>query len=151
MLWDAEIPGFAAVIGKKRTTFVLEYRALDPATGTKVKRRQVIGRRGELRDDGHPWSVTLARQRARELLGQVAGGGDPSAAMRNRIGGPTLSDAFTLHESRMRADQATASSIVTFTRERDKYLADWMDRPLRTIERTHCRELHEKLSKDHGP
>lgn len=151
VLWDAEIPGFAAVIGKKRTTFVLEYRALDPETRLKVKRRQVIGRRGELREDGHPWSVTLARQRARELLGQVAGGGDPSAAMRNRTGGPTLSDAFNLHESRMRADQATASSIVTFTRERDKYLADWMQRPLRTIERTHCRELHEKLSKDNGP
>ena len=153
VLWDSELAGFAAVVGKKRTTFVVEYRAIDPTTGTKVKRRQVIGRRGELRDDGHPWSVTLARQRALELLGQVAGGGDPSARKREAAttGGPTLGEAFDLHVSRMRANRASARSIETVTTERDKYLADWVARPLQTIERTHCRELHERLSREHGP
>jgi integrase len=51
----------------------------------------------------------------------------------------------------MRADQATASSIATITRERDKYLADWIERPLASIERSDCRELHQHLSKKHGP
>ena len=152
VLWDAEVPGFAAVIGKKRTTFVVEYRAFDPERGSKVKRRQVIALRGQIRDeDGQPWNVTFARQRAREIVGKVAAGADPSLASRSRNSGPTLGDAFDLHVSRMHADQASASSIATITRERDKYLVDWVKRPLRTIERAHCRGLHEKLSKDHGP
>jgi integrase len=152
VLWDAEVPGFAAVVGKKRTTFVVEYRAFDPERGGKVKRRQVIAHRGELREeDGLPWNVTFARQRAREIVGQVAGGADPSLAKRSRNSGPTLGEAFDLHVSRMRAEQASASSIATITRERDKYLKDWIGRPLRAIERAHCRALHEKLSKDHGP
>jgi integrase len=153
VLWDSELAGFAAVVGKKRTTFVVEYRAIDAATGVKTKRRQVIGRRGELREDGHPWSVSLARQRALELLGQVAGGADPSARARERTvaGGPTLSDAFGLHVSRMRANQASERSITTVTSERDKYLSHWLARPLGTIERTECRELHERLSREHGP
>lgn len=62
-----------------------------------------------------------------------------------------VSDAFDLHVSRMRADRASALSIATITRERDKYLANWMNRPLEKIERSHCRELHEQLSKQNGP
>lgn len=151
VLWDSEVAGFAAVIGRKRTTFVIEYRALDPETRTKVKRRQVIGRRGEVREDGHPWNVVLARQRARELLGVVAGGGDPSRGRQTSKASPTLTEAFELHLSRMRADRASATSIVTVTRERDKYLAAWLKRPLATIERGECRELHRRLSDTHGP
>ena len=96
-------------------------------------------------------TVTTARLRARKILGRVAGGGDPSLELRKREGGPTLSDAFDLHVSRMRADRASASSIVTITRERDKYLATWMNRPLEKIERSHYRELHEQLCKQNDP
>lgn len=145
VVWDHEVPGFGVVVGRRTSTFVANYWA------NGVKRRQVIGRRGEIRDDGDPLTVTLARQRAKEILGKVAGGGDPSMELRKREGGPTLADAFDLHVSRMRADQASASSIATITRERDKYLDKWMNRPLEKIERAHCRELHEQLSKKHGP
>jgi integrase len=151
VLWDEELPCFGVVIGKKRATFVVQFRAIDSETGSKAKRRLVIGRRGEVRADGHPWTVVLARQRARELLGQVAGGGDPSRGRRSPASAPTLTDAFDLHLDRMRADRASASSIATITRERDKYLASWLQRPLNTIERAHCRELHQRLSKEHGP
>ena len=151
IVWDEEVPTFGVVVGKTSQTFIINYWADDRAKGRKVMRRQAIGRRGAVRFDGEPWTVQLARQRARELLGKVAGGEDPSAAIRNRTGGPTLGEAFDLHVARMRADQASASSIATITRERDKYLADWMKRPLRVIERSDCRALHEKLSKDHGP
>jgi integrase len=151
IVWDEEVPGFGVVVGKTSQAFVINYWADDRANDRKVMRRQAIGRRGALRDDGHPWSVQLARQRARELLGKVAGGGDPSAELRNRTASPTLGEAFDLHVARMRADQATESSIATITRERDKYLADWIKRRLRAIERSDCRSLHEKLTKDHGP
>ena len=143
--WDEEVPGFGVVMGRRLSTFIANYRA------NGAKRRQVIGRRGEIREDGTTWNVTTARLRAREILGKVAGGGDPSFELRKRAGGPTLADAFDLHVSRMRADRASESSIVTITRERDKYLAKWMDRPLETIERSQCRELHEQLSKQNGP
>src|SRR5688572_16659561 len=139
VLWDEELPCFGVVIGKKRATFVVQFRAIDSETGSKAKRRLVVGRRGEVRADGHPWTVVLARQRARELLGQVAGGGDPSRGRRSPASAPTLTDAFDLHLDRMRADRASASSIATITRERDKYLAAWLQRPLNTIERAHCR------------
>ena len=145
LVWDHEVPGFGVVVGRRIATFIANYWA------NGSKRRQVIGRRGEIRDDGSTWTVTLARLRAKEILGKVAGGGDPSSELRKREGGPTLADAFDLHVSRMRADQATAASIATITRERDKYLAKWMNRPLDKIERGHCRELHEQLSKRNGP
>ena len=153
VLWDSELTGFAAVVGKKRTTFVVEYRAIDPATGSKVKRRQVIGRRGHLRDDGVAWTVNVARQRALEILGEVAGGSDPSANRRRAAeeGGLTLAEAFEMHVARMRANEASARSIETITTERDRHLTGWLRRPLRTIERSHCRELHERLSREHGP
>lgn len=66
------------VVGKNTETFVANYWA------NGVKRRQVIGRRGALRDDNTPWTVTLARQRAKEILGKVAGSGDPSLELRMR-------------------------------------------------------------------
>jgi len=125
VVWDHEVPGLGVVVGRRTSTFVANYWA------NGVKRRQVIGRRGEIRDEGDPLTVTLARQRAKEILGKVAGGGDPSIELRKREGGPTRSDAFDLHISRMRADQASASSIATITRERDKYLEKWMNRPAR--------------------
>jgi integrase len=145
IVWDDELPGFGAVVGKKTITFIANYRA------NGAKRRQVIGRRGAIRDDGNPWTVTLARLRAREILGKVAGGGDPSFELRNRDTGPTLGDAFDLHIARMTADEASASSLATIKRERDKYLVNWVGRPLRTIERADCRELHQTLTKQHGP
>lgn len=145
IVWDEEVPGFGVVIGKRLSTFIANYRA------NGAKRRQVIGRRGEFRDDGTPWTIAAARQRAKEILGRVAGGLDPSLELRKREGGPTLSDAFALHVARMRADQASASSIATITRERDKYLAKWMYRPLETIQHSECRALHEQMSKQHGP
>src|SRR5882672_9266207 len=101
IVWDEEVSGFGVVVGKRATTFVANYWA------NGVKRRQVIARRGDLRDeDSLPWTVTFARQRAKEILGKVAGGGDPSFEIRSRSGGPTLRDAFDLHVSRMRANQS---------------------------------------------
>lgn len=145
LVWDKELPGFGVVVGRKCSTFVTNYWAKG------VKRRQVIGRRGAIGDDGEPLNVSAARQRAREILGRVAGGADPSLELRMREGGPTLADAFDLHVARMKANGASPASLATITRERDKYLETWLARPLRTIERSHCRELHETLSKKHGP
>jgi hypothetical protein len=113
IVWDDELPGFGAVVGKKIVTFIANCRA------NGAKRRQVIDRRGAIRADGNPWTVTLARLRAREILGKVAGGGDPSFELRNRDTGPKLGDAFDLHIARMTADEASASSLATIERARE--------------------------------
>jgi hypothetical protein len=42
IVWDEEVPGFGVVIGRRLTTLIANYWA------NGVKRRQVIGRRGEI-------------------------------------------------------------------------------------------------------
>lgn len=143
--WDDDQAGFGVVVGRTgRKTFVA-------LSWVGAKRRRVkIGVAGEIRTDGNTWNVARARVKARELLGVMAGGVDPNAKS-VKAGGPTLAEAFDLHLERMRADEASPSSTVTITRERDKYLFDWVDRPLRSIERTDCRQLHKDLTENHGP
>ena len=51
----------------------------------------------------------------------------------------------------MKANQASPRSIETIKSEGDKYLADWLKRPLNAIERSECRVLHEKISKGNAP
>lgn len=147
--WDEDLRGFGVVVGKTgRRTFVVRGRA------DGELRKLTIGVAGTPRDsDGHIWTVQLARIEARKALGTMADGKVPSSR-RGRwgaVGGPTLGEAFALHVDRMRADDASSSSIATITRERDKYLEDWLERPLASIGRTECRELHKKLTDDHGP
>jgi len=65
-LWDRDVVGFGAKISATgRRTYVLQYRF-----GGR-SRRYTIGRHGS------PWTVEIARDRARVLLGQVASGVDP--------------------------------------------------------------------------
>ena len=147
-LWDTKLPGFGVAIGKRRVTFVVQRRV----NGTQ--RTAVLGHWGPpkartLAPD--LMSVARARVAAMMMLADMRRGEDPRAAQRRNDGGPTLNDAFELHLARMRADKASQASIDTIERERDRYLEDWLARPLRSIERMQCRELHEQISSEHGP
>lgn len=148
---DSEVTGFRAVVGRRCTTFAVEYRTLDPATGRSTKRVQIIGRQGADRGDGHLWNTTTARQRALELVGKAAGGGDPRADVRKLAAGPTLRAAMALHLDGMRAKERSARSIETIAREMADYLGGWLDRPLVQITRSECREFHRKVSDENGP
>lgn len=142
---DTELVGFGAVVGRQARTFIVQGRV------GHVKRWVKIGIAGRPREDGLAWTVQLARQRAKELLGEMAAGVDPNAERRAVREGITLGEAIELHLERMRAKGASASSKDTITRERDRYLADWLDRPLAEIQRTECRERHQTMTKKHGP
>src|SRR6266545_2293411 len=72
--WDTKLTGFGVVVGTTARTFVVR-----KWVGRK-KCKVVIGRQGAVRDDGHRWSVELARKRAQELLGEMASGTNPNAA-----------------------------------------------------------------------
>src|SRR5574341_668710 len=144
--WDTELKGFGVVVGRTgQRTFVVRGRI----HGELVKR--TIGVLGRPRDsDGHTWTVQLGRIEARKLLGKMAEGRTPSKNV-ERVDGPTLGEAIELHLERMRKKGARPRSLSTVEGERDRHLANWLDKPLKTIERTHCRELHERLTEDSGP
>ncbi len=147
-LWDSRITGFGVTIGKRRVTFVAQRRV-----GSE-QRTVMLGHWGPAKVRAqlpHLLSVPRAREAALEMLVDMKRGDDPRTEERKKLEGPTLSDAFDLHVAKMRANRASERSVVTITTERDKYLADWVSRPLRTIERADCRALHEKLSKENGP
>src|SRR5262245_16257558 len=83
ILWDAELTGFGVAIGQNRRTFLVETRV------NGKKRRKKIGVAGELHPKkGEPWTVHLARQEAKCLLGDMARGIDPNAETRLRREGP---------------------------------------------------------------
>jgi integrase len=130
VVFDDDLPGFGVVIGKSATSFIVNCRV----NGTL--RRQVIGRRGAIRDDGRAWSSTLARQRALVLLGKVAAGEDPTADARARRTGPTLQEALAFHVGKMergenrRGKVCSQRSIATLRGGVEHHLAKWLDRPL---------------------
>lgn len=151
VIWDSEEAGFAVQVGKRARTFFVDYRTDDrDEHGRRIKRRVIIGRHGDRRDDNHKWNVTLARQRAKELLGKVASGEDPSAPVRARREGLTLGDAITDHVADMRIRSCAASSIATMERERP-YLGTLIHTPLVAIQRAQCRELHKSITDENGP
>lgn len=152
-LWDAKLPGFGIVIGQRRISFVA-YRRI---RGEANKSSRTLGHwapsklrasDGGLRE--RTLSVSQARGKAIEWLGQMRRGEDPDAEFRRPepVGGPTLRDALTLHLERMGRKGARPRSIEAVHDESHKHLASWMDRPLASITRTDCRERHSELSKD---
>jgi integrase len=154
-LWDSKLPGFGIVIGKRHVSFV----AFRRIKGEANKSNRTLGHwaPSKLRasDAGlreRTLSVSQARGKAIEWLGQMRRGEDPDGAFRRPepAGGPTLRDAIALHLERMRRKGARPRSIEVLHDESHKHLPHWMDRPLATITRTDCRELHATLSEESG-
>jgi integrase len=68
ILWDADVPGFAARRLATGIAYVLKYRSCGK------QRWYTIGRHGA------PWTAQTARDEARRLLGEIADGGDPQGS-----------------------------------------------------------------------
>ena len=98
IIWDDKVTGFAARRQKSdAVTYLIKYRTADGR-----QRWHVIGRHGS------PWTPEAARDKARELLGEVIRGGDPAAEKR------TAREAMTVEElcDAYRAD-AEAGRLLT--------------------------------------
>jgi integrase len=88
-LWDAQLPGFGCCVASSgRKTFVVRYRPRGRGRGAP-KRFISIGRFGLITTDE-------ARNRAAQILGAVAAGHDPAAALSERRNAITLRDAVGL-------------------------------------------------------
>ncbi|MCW5804395.1 MAG: tyrosine-type recombinase/integrase [Deltaproteobacteria bacterium] len=142
---DTEVTGFFAVVGRRRTTFVAEARVNGRRTRTS------IGVSGQVREDGRPWTVARARQRAKELLGSMASGVDPHAERRGLAGGPTLREALEHHLERMergenrRRKPCSPRSIATTRIAVEKHLADHLDEPLVDLDADAIEEVMREI------
>lgn len=144
--WDTELRGFGVCVGRTgRKTFIARTEV-----GGRT-RKQTVAVFDAPQPTGGTWNVARARLKAKTVLGALAAGIAPAPSRTGRGDGPTLAEAFELHLGRMRADKASPASLITVERERNKYLAQWLDRSLRQITRTDCREFHAGLSAENGP
>ena len=123
--WDEEVTGFGVVVGR---TGVKTFVARRWVAGRKVK--VTIGVAGRARDDGHPWTVALARQRARQLIGEMSAGVNPNAEKSAARGGITLREALDLHLGEMRDNGRRPISITTMEYDVTRLLERELDRPL---------------------
>lgn len=137
---DQELPGFQVVVGPRRRTFMVDFRA------GGVRRIVTIGQHGVLMPDGkEPWNVSRARQRARELIGQVAAGVDPTEPERARADGPTLRDGLDLHLKNMAKRRNSTRSTETLKSEVTRHLADWLDLPIGDLDGDVLNRIHDQI------
>lgn len=145
--WDTEEPGLGLVVRPPRMDS--DGKETSGLNATFVYQREVekrtykrtIGRLGA-------WTVEKARERARAIRYEMdqLDYGDRESARR-----VTLRDALRLHVERMETRGNTPRSVATVRTEVEKYLADWLDRPLVRIAGEDCHERHRRQTRKHGP
>lgn len=105
--------------------------------------------RDRLERDGAP-----ARPQARADAPQVDAQGDANPAAPAPAGDDwatvTLAQAMEEHFAKMRR-RKRARSVDSMRDELERYLGDWMTRPVAELTRRECVERHERVSDDHGP
>ena len=139
--WDDKLTGFGVRIHPSGTkAFIVNYRTGDGGRKAPNK-RVVIGRYG-------PITADRARKMAHEVLGKVAGGDDPAGDRAEARGMPTLDDTF---EQYMAANPNRSKRTNELYRyEANRYLGDWLTRPLDAISRADIEARFNSITADHG-
>ena len=128
--WDDRLTGFGVRVQPSGIkSFIVSYR---PGGGRKApNKRVVLGRHGKIAPE-------RARQMAQQVLGAVAGGGDPAGERAGARAMPLLADAF---EDYLAANPDRAPRTVFLYRQVVRLcLDDWLARPLDAIAR---RDRHD--------
>ena len=135
--WDDKLTGFGVrVYPSGRKSFIVNYRAGDGGRRAPNK-RIVLGRCDRI-------SADQARRMAHQVLGKVAGGDDPADERAEARGMPVLREAF---EEFMAANPNRALSTDKGYRAFvDRYLGDWLNRPLDTITRREVEARFNRIS-----
>ena len=142
IVWDTKLTGFGIKIMPSGTlSFIVNYRA-DGGGRNAPNRRMTIGRHGTI-------SVAKARQKAQEILGEAAGGKDPSKRRQEKRAIPTIGDIFEAYiasnPNRKPRTNQHYSDIMRL------YLGDWQNKPIDTITRTDIQERFNLVSRKNGP
>ena len=120
-------------------SFIVSYR---PGGGRKApNKRVVLGRHGKIAPE-------RARQMAQQVLGAVAGGGDPAGERAGARAMPLLADAF---EDYLAANPDRAPRTVFLYRQVVRLcLDDWLARPLDAIARRDVEDRFNRITANHG-
>lgn len=126
LYYDTEQPGLLLVVGR---TGLKTFMVRGWVAGKNQRIKHAIGVHGRVRDDGQPWSLVLAKKRARAVLGDMARGINPNEKRVAR-GAVTLRDGLELHVQEMRESGKREISIKTIEYDVTRLLKPWLDRPL---------------------
>jgi integrase len=133
--YDTEVKGFGArITAAGAISFILNYR-----TGGR-ERRITIG--------SHPdWSVTAAREKAKELKRRVDDGGDPMGDRHAERGAPTVADLAARylqeHATRKRANSAEGDAILL----RQHVVSKLGPLRVAAVRRSEVEALHREVTK----
>lgn len=89
-------------------------------------------------------TVTEAREAARLMM--LRESHPELLPARNHWDQITLREALERHEAAMRKKERSQNSIDGMWDETNRYLSDWLDRPLAGISKLECAERHEKVT-----
>ena len=118
-------------------SFIVNFRA---GKGGPLK-RMVVARVGEMLPG-------QARQRARAVIERAARGENPEKARDAVLAIPTPEEVF---EAYMATDDGRAPRTVqTYRYEMQRYLGDWLSRPLDSIDAEDIRGRFERITDNHG-
>lgn len=152
--WDAKLPGFGVVIGKRRVSFVMFRRVKGEANKSNVTLGHWAPSKLRAADAAlraRTMTVAQAREAASDARVQMVKGVDPNATGADSPGGPTLRDGLELHVSNMRKENASPRSIGTIETEVPRLLGEWMDRPIAELKGSVLIELHNRLTDEGKP
>ena len=139
--WDDKLIGFGVrVYPSGRKSYIVNYRAGDG--GRKAPNKRVmLGRCDRI-------SADRARRMAHQVLGNVAGGGDPANERAEARDMPTLGQAF---DEFMAANPNRAPTTDKGYRDFvERYLGDWLGRPLDAIARRDVEARFNRITTQGG-
>ena len=139
--WDDKLTGFGVRVHPSGTkAFIVNYRA-GHGGRTAPNKRVVIARYGQIAPD-------QARRLAQNILGKVAGGGDPAEERAEARAMPTFEDAFQDYMSANPNRSESTNQLYNY--EARHYLGDWLSRPLDSITRRDVEARFNQITADHG-
>lgn len=134
---DLELKGFGLCVGQQSKTYFVQ-RAVNGRTV-----RTTIGRHGV-------FTTELARNEARTIIAEMVKGANPNKQKQEeRIRGLRLSEVI---DSYIKVKKVKLSSITIdgYREIADRYLSDWLSKPLKDITREMVADKHEKLGTANG-
>ena len=130
---DTDLPGFGVLVGAKSKTYIAQR---DIAGRT---RRVTIGRHGIIKTD-------KAREDARQLIARMAQGEDPNRTKRQATARSiTLRQALEAYEQTLKNKNRSPRTVDGYRKSIERYLRDWLDKPLGDIDRMMVRARHLKI------
>lgn len=133
-LFDTVLPGFGVVVGARTKTFFAQ----------RGNRRVTLGHYGEL-------TLDQGRDKAKVALLELQGLAPPTSS---RVGALAKNQTITLKEGleltlkTMKAKNRSARTIEDYEYRMNRYLADWLDKPLASITREDVNTRHHQIAAD---